>query len=168
MNPDWILVKGSNPEAIRAAVIAHSEVARHELPARFRVSVYALGDDRHAVAFDSPIPPYDLTNLINWLDDAKMCAGSGGAVGWLMSPASGVRYFLAPKPGKAGDTLLGIGTDGKRVEVFLPDCSVSFARHKLTPTPEPAVALTELTPAVVFEVSLDANPDFGNPEFDVV
>jgi hypothetical protein len=157
---------GSSPVDIQTAVIAHSEVARHEVPRNYTARVYMLGGIGHALVFDPEIPPYDLTNLVFWLADPKICPGTTGTVGWLTSVATGIRYHLAPNTVQKGDdTILGIGADGSRVEVFLPDCSVTVRKHGLKPTPEPKFNPVELTPAVEFRVELDASQDFGNPEF---
>lgn len=165
MNRDWILVRGGTAEAIRAAVVGHSKVAAPVAPAEFRVQVYRLGGGDHAVRADPPLPPYTFANLINWLDDPAE-TGAASAVGWLTSPGSGTRYSLAPKVANAGgDTLVGLGDDGERVEVFLPDCSLTAAHNRFTPADEPAIDFSQLQPAEEFVVIADADRDFGNPDF---
>lgn len=166
MNRDWILVRGGTAGAIRAAVVRHSQVAAPVAPAEFRVQVYRLGGGGHAVRADPPLPPYTFANLVNWLDDPDETAGAASAVGWITSPGSGTRYFLAPRIANAGgDTLVGIGDDGERVEVFLPDCSLTAVRNRFPSADEPAIDFSQLQPAEEFVVVADADRDFGNPDF---
>jgi hypothetical protein len=165
-NPSWILVEGGDPEAIRRAVTEHSKIARPEEPQTHRVTVVELDRGRHGVAFDPPAPPYAFANLIGWLDDPRANAGARRAVGWLIAPVDGVRYFLTPERENAGgDTLLGVAEGGGAVSVFLPDCSVSPAAERVEVLPEPPLPATE--PVVAFEVTLDGDTSFGNPQFAV-
>jgi hypothetical protein len=166
--PSWILVRGSTAPAIQKAVIEHSGLARHVLPTAHRVSVFQIDGDRYGVLFDPPIPPYAFTNLIGWLDDAKMTSGAVGAVGWLTAPGTRIRYFLAPeKANSGGDTLVGVGTDGTCVSVFLPDCGVSRTTKRTATVPEPDLPLQRMQPVAEFEITVDSDKSFGNPEFAV-
>ena len=167
-NPSWILVEGSDPDAIQHAVTEHSGLTRPEQPARHRVTIVKLDPGRFGVTFEPPAPPYAFTNLVGWLDDPQMNRGARRAVGWLVAPADGVRYFLGPDRGNAsGDTLLGVGADGRRVSVFLPDCSVTTGAARAVADPEPELLAAGAAPVATFEVTLDADPAFGNPRFDV-
>lgn len=165
-NRDWILVRGGTPKAIQKAVVEHAGVCRHEVPSTHRAAVYAIDGGDHAVRFDPPLPPYAFVNLIGWLDDPKMNKKATGAVGWFASPKTGVRYCLAQKPGgTGGDTLVGVSEAGESVEVYLPSCKLRRSRSEVAPVPEPAVSFTELTPAAEFEIEVDADRSFGNPDF---
>jgi hypothetical protein len=167
-NPSWILVEGSSAEAIQHAILEHAEVCTPQQPSRHRVSIFLLDDSRWAIAFDPPLPPYEFTNLIGWLDDPEMTRDAQGAVGWLCAPGSGMRYFLAPQRENAsGDTLVGIDSDGVRVSVYLPECSVAQTAEPVAPVPEPELPLQRMQAVAVFETTADSDPSFGNPEFVV-
>ena len=166
MSRDWILVRGGTAEAIRTAVVKHSKVAAPVAPGEFRVQVYRLDDGTHALRADPPLPPYSFANLINWLDDPDETGGAASAVGWLTSPGSGTRYYLASKVANVGgDTLVGLGDDGQQIEVFLPDCSLSPARTRLAAADEPPIEFSQLRPAAEFVITADADRGFGNPDF---
>ena len=165
-SPSWILIEGSSPAAIQKAVVKHAGLARHIVPTSHRVLVFALDGERHGICFDPPIPPYEFTNLIGWLDDPRMTAGVVRAVGWLTSPGTGIRYYLASKrTNKGGDTLVGVSAEGDPVQVFLPDCALRPTRERVAPLPEPALSLTEMQLIVEFEITVDSNRSFGNPDF---
>ena len=167
-NPSWILVEGSNADTIRRAVIEHSGITRPEESSRHSVKVFQLDASRFGVTFDPPAPPYAFTNLINWLDDPKMNRGARRAVGWLAAPGSGIRYFLTPQQlNTGGDTLVGVGSDGRHVSVFLPDCSVTPGAARVSTVAEPELLALSAEPVVTFEVTLDADISFGNPQFVV-
>ena len=167
-NPSWILVEGSSPEAIQKAVITHSKIARPEQPGLHHVKVFKLDANQYGVMFDPPAPPYSFANLIGWLDDPKMNRGARRAVGWFVAPGDGTRFFLAQKPGgTGGDTLVGITSDGRSVSVFLPDCSVTLSTAKVVAIPEPELPTAGTGPVVEFDVVLDGDTSFGNPQFVV-
>lgn len=167
-NPSWILVLGSRPEVIQQAVIEHSRIAKHEQPQHHRVLISALDAGRFAVTFDPPAPPYAFANLIGWLDDPRMCHGTRQAVGWLVAPGDGIRYFLSPQRANAGgDTLIGLADDGARVSVFLPDCSVTRSTARIEAMSEPELSGADTGPVLAFDVTLDADTSFGNPKFVV-
>jgi hypothetical protein len=143
-NPSWILVEGSNAATIKRAVVEYAGIAKHVQPQAHRVLVLALGGGQFAVTFDPPAPPYAFANLVGWLDDSRMCRGSRRAVGWLVAPGDGRRYFLAPQRTNAGgDTLDGVADDGRGVLVYLPDCSVSRSPATVEVVAEPELPGTE-------------------------
>ena len=72
---------------------------------------------------------------------------------------------IAPPALVGGDTLVGLGDYGASVEVFLPDCSLRRVRAKVTAAPEPAVAFAALAPVEEFEVEVESDRSFGNPDF---
>jgi hypothetical protein len=164
-NPSWILVEGSNPETIRQAVIEYSGLLKHVKPSRHCVAIMQLSAGRYGVTFDPPAPPYAFTNLIGWLGYPKMTRGVRLAVGWLVAPGSGVRYFLAQRGNAGGDTLVGVGADGVRVSVFRPSCEVSRSTEVVRDIPEPELAGAE--PVASFEITVDGDASFGNPQFVV-
>jgi len=165
-NPSWILVEGSSPETIQQAVIEHSQVTSPVVPRRHAVRILQLDSGKYGVTFDPPAPPYALTNLIGWLDDPAMNRGARRAASWLVAPGDGTRFFLAPqRQNSGGDTLMGVGSDGRRVVVYLPDCSVTAANQHIAAIPEPELLLAN--PLITFDVTLDADPSFGNPDFQM-
>jgi hypothetical protein len=167
-NPSWILVEGSDAAAIQRAVVEHSGIAKHVRPQTHRVTVFGLAPGRFAVTFDPPAPPYTFTNLVGWLDDPRMCRGSRRAVGWLVAPGDGMRYFLAPERVNAGgDTLVGVVAGGEGVSVFLPDCSVRHGPVRVEEVAEPELPDADGEPVIAFEVTLDGDTSFGNPQFVV-
>jgi hypothetical protein len=167
-NLSWILVEGSDATTIQCAVVKHSGIAAHEQPQAHRVSIFELGADRFAVTFDPPAPPYAFANLIGWLDDPHMCRGARRAVGWLVAPGDGTRYFLTPQQANAGgDTLVGVTPSGARVSVFLPDCSIRRSAAKVETVAEPELPAAGAEPVVTFEATLDGDASFGNPQFMV-
>lgn len=166
--PSWILVEGSDAETIQRASIEHAGLTVHELPQTHQVKVYGMSADRFAVMFDPPAPPYAFANLIGWLDDPQMCPGTRRAVGWLVAPGDGMRYFLTPHRANAGgDTLLGIAANGGSVSVFLPDCSVRRTTEEVEVIQEPVLPGENADPVLTFEVTLDGDTSFGNPQFVV-
>ena len=75
-NGDWILVQGSDPETLRGAIVAHSELTGEGEPMTHRVSVFRVDAERFGVRFDPKLPTYDFINLIAWLANPEMTAGS--------------------------------------------------------------------------------------------
>jgi hypothetical protein len=166
--PSWILVEGSDAETIRRAVIKHAGITAHEQPQVHRATILELSEGRFAVTFDPPAPPYAFANLIGWLDDPRMCRGARRAVGWLVAPGDGARYFLAPQRGNGGgDTLVGVAGDGRGVSVFLPNCSARRSVVKVDGAEEPQLPAADAEPVVRFEVTFDGDVSFGNPTFVV-
>ena len=167
-NPSWILIDGSNAATIKRSVVEHAGIAAHVQPQSHRVAVFELVADRFALTFDPPAPPYAFTNLMGWLDDPRMCRGVRRAVGWLVAPCDGTRYFLMPQRVNAGgETLVGVADDGGRVSVFLPDCSVRRAAARVEVAEEPELRGVNAEPVITFEVTLDGDTSFGNPQFVV-
>jgi hypothetical protein len=165
-NPSWILVEGSSAGAIQKAVTEHAGLTKHVVPSTHRVLVYRLDGKGYGVLFEPPIPPYAFTNLIGWLDDPRMTPGAVRAVGWLIAPGDGTRYFLTSQRANAGgDTLVGVSDEGIGVSVFLPDCRVSHGSGRISPTPEPTLPLQGVPPVALFEITVDSDRSFGNPEF---
>jgi hypothetical protein len=167
-NLSWILVEGSDAATIQRAIAEHANIAAHVQPQPHQVAVFALGAGRFAVSFTPPAPPYAFTNLIGWLDDPRMCRGSRRAVGWLVAPSGGTRYFLAPQRANAGgDTLVGVSDSGRQVSVFLPDCSVTRSTARVDVVTEPEFPSEDAELVLTFEVTLDGDTSFGNPQFAV-
>lgn len=171
MNPDnssWILVDGSNPISIQHAITEHSQIAIPVAPCRHRASIIQIDVNRYGVIFDPSVPPYEFVNLIAWLNDPKFTSGVIRASGWLIAPASGIRYSLVPERANPdGDTLVGVGSDGSSVSVYLPDCSVSQSAARVTSIPEPDLSGRSFPPIASFETTVDGDTSFGNPLFRI-
>ena len=95
------------------------------------------------------------------------------AAGWLISPGAQPRYYLAPDPANpTGDTLVGVSSAGTTVSVYLPDCTLERATGSPAAgnlavgsiAAEPAFPAVD-QPITSFEVTLDGDTSFGNPQF---
>jgi hypothetical protein len=53
------------------------------------------------------------------------------------------------------------------VSVFLPDCSVNSSAARVEAIPEPELPDADAEPVSTFEVTLDGDASFGNPQFVV-
>lgn len=167
-NPSWIRVTGSSAAAIQQAILEYSQSAAHAAPTTVEAKILRLDSNHFAVVFEPSAPPYAFTNLINWLSDPNMTQGAEAAAGWLASPGSGRRYYLAPDEVHAGgDTLLGVDQEGRPVSVYLPDGAATYRAGPVPTEAEPALPTAGYEPDLVFEVALDADRSFGNPEFVV-
>ena len=162
----WIRVDNGTPELIKRAVVAHAESFRKVKPQRFRVSVAKHPSGFFVVTFPDGVRPYDLVNLIGWLDQPPDITGVSGATGWITSPATGVTYSLRPDAENSwGDTLIGTSSDGKAVQVYQPEVSMCEISRRVIPVPEPDLSQAQTDSLPTFTVTLDVDPSFGNPEF---
>jgi hypothetical protein len=167
-NASWILVEGSNPTAIQHAILDHSQLEIPVEPQCHRVYIIEIDSTQYAVRFDPALPPIAFTSLIGWLGDSEFTKGVRQASGWLTAQGSGIRYFLLPeRSNSAGDTLLGVARDGSSISVYLPDCSVRQCTPRVTFRPEPALPTHDFAPAASFEITVDNDSSFGNPQFTV-
>lgn len=161
MNPfDWIGLKNATADEIRRAVIEHTKITRPEVPETRKVTVYRHPPDLLVVAFPDGLPPYEFTNLVSWLPYSIRSARE--SAGWFTSPGDRIRYGLVVG---GGDTLVGCSADGKAVEVYLPDTSLCEISRKVDVPAESE--LGDLEELASFTITVDANPDFGNPEFRI-
>lgn len=167
-NPSWILVTGSNAAAIQQAILDHAQIAAPKIPNTYQAKILRLDADHCAVVFEPSAPPYAFTNLIGWLSDPNMTKDAESACGWLVSPGSGRRYYLAPDEANAsGDTLVGVDQDGGPVSVYLPDGAANYRAGPVPTEAEPTLPGANFEPELTFEVALEADRSFGNPDFVV-
>jgi len=156
----WIRTRARPASALPASIQAHAALTTPVRPVTIEVTVAEHPDGFVVVDFPEGVPAYVLCNLVGWIDD-----GAGSTVGYLTPPDGGVRYALAPDADHiAGDTLRGAGSDGSRVQVYLPDGTVqpvSWADE--LPEPERAAA----TVCQRLEVTVDGHAGFGNPRFRI-
>jgi hypothetical protein len=165
---DWILIQEGTPELVRQAIQSYAGISRKVKPKDFRITVAKHPSGFLSVTFPDGLPPYDIVNLIGWLNQPPEVKRVRGAVGWLTSPESGLRYFLKPDSGNSqGDTLIGKSSDGISVEVYLPEATVCPVSRRLDSLPEPDTSAIQTISGLTFTVTLDVDPSFGNPGFKV-
>lgn len=137
-------------------------------PKDFHVNIAKHPAGFLAVTFPDGIPPYDLINLIGWFNQPPETQGVSGAVGWITSPASDIRYTLQVEPDNEwGDTLIGTSSDKKTVQVYQPDATMCEVSRSVAPLPEPDISSIPDGSGITFLVTLETNPSFGNPEFKI-
>jgi len=164
----WILVKNGSPELVRKAVEEHADFFGKVRPKEFRVALKSHPSGFLAVTFPDGIPPYNLVNLIGWLDQPVDIDQVSGAVGWITSPSSGVRYSLQPDTDNEwGDTLIGAPVKGKSVQVYLPEAGLCELTRHIGYLPEPDLSSIREESGTTFTIKLDVDHSFGNPEFKV-
>jgi hypothetical protein len=164
-NPDWILVVGAGEDEIEEAVRSHFSLSEPETPVTTTVSLAPLPGGRWALRFEPRLPPYAFTNLVNWLDDGEVLS-SDGAVGWLTA-TSGVRYLIQTDlDNPDGDTALALSDRGEPFDVYLPETTLRPRSARVRSVREPLVP-ERGEPKRRFEVVVEADPSFGNPDFVV-
>jgi hypothetical protein len=157
-NPDWILVESGGAEAIEEEIRSYFSLSEPDLPVTTAVSLTLLPDGRCAIRFEPALPPYAFTNLVNWLD-------RHGAVGWFTSRKSRARYLIrTDDENPRRDTALALSDRGKSFEIYLPETSVTPKAHPVTSVREPLLP-ESAEPSRRFEVIVEADPSFGNPDF---
>ncbi|MCY2928217.1 MAG: hypothetical protein NTV86_01740 [Planctomycetota bacterium] len=168
MGQDWILVQQGKPELVEKAIQNYASNCRNEKLKGFRISVVKHPSGFVAVTFPDGLPPYDIVNLIGWLNQPSEVKGIRGAVGWLTSPESGLRYGLKSDSGnRLGDTLIGRSSDGNSVQVYLPEAAICPISRRVDSPLEPDTSAIQTVPGLTFTVTLDVDPSFGNPGFKV-
>jgi hypothetical protein len=50
---------------------------------------------------------------------------------------------------------------------MLQDCTVRPCTHEILPVPEPEFPVAGIEPVASFEITLDGDTSFGNPQFEV-
>ena len=164
----WICVHKGTPDLVRQAITAYANNFKKMTPRAFRVSVAEHPSGFLAVTFPDGAPPYDVVNLIGWLNQPPDFKEVSGAVGWITSPASNLRYSLQPESGNQwGDTLIGTSSHGKTVQVYQPDATMCEVSRRVIPLPEPDVSALPAGSGLTFSVTLDIDPSFGNAEFKI-
>lgn len=163
-NPNWILVQGSTPDAIKRATLEYLGLSAKKAPTHHRATVFR-SDDGFGLTFAPTIHPYSFVNLIGWLDDSRRLGPTCRALGWITSPGSGIRYCFSPQgPDKHGCTLAGISSDGVPVEVNRPDGSLTqTGREVASPIEEPSIP-SNIENVDEFIVTVDSDKLFGNAD----
>ena len=143
-NSDWLLVIGSQPKDIQAAVEGHAALFDKEVPVHSKVKLSKLAESWYALQFD-PLPAYDAVNLINWLGDPSVVDGVQTCYGWFTSPGNGQRYLLFPNPElPEGDTLWGLSEAGQGVEIYLLENRMCEISYPVTSLAEPSLSSLQL------------------------
>jgi hypothetical protein len=162
----WICVHNGTPELLQQAIEDYASNLKKLKPKEFRVRVARHPAGFLAVMFPDGVPPYDLVNLIGWLNQPPGMEAVSGAVGWITSPASSKRYSLQPDSGNEfGDTLIGMASDGETVQVYQPDAAMCEVSRRVILLPEPDTSMLSAGSGITFSVALDADASFGNPDF---
>jgi len=165
---DWILVQDGTAERIKEAIFSHAEICGKESPRTHPVRIIPLAAGGHAVEIDGKPHAYEFANLLGWLDQPPDVEGVSGSTGWYTSRSTETRYVLKPDTGNpAGDTLLGVSQAGQSISVYLPELSVSRTSGGVAYLDEPDRVPREGETAMSFEVVLEADESFGNPDFEV-
>lgn len=161
-----ILVENGSPELVLDTIKTHTELFGKEAPRQFRVTIAKGSNGSIIVQFPDGAPPYDIVNLINWLDAPPDIARVSGAKGWITSPSTGIRYSLKPDvTNEWGDTLIGAASDGTSVRVYLPEASMCELSQAVIAEPEPDSNVESTSSPLTVTVVMDASTDFGNPQF---
>jgi hypothetical protein len=112
--------------------------------------------------------PYAFANLIAWLNEPPAIEHVSDAVGWYSSRSSGVRYFLRPDDiNTAGDTLVGVPPSGSAVSVYLPELNVCELTSQVAYVSDTDLVPRDVAAVLVFDVVLDVDESFGNPNFEL-
>ncbi len=161
-----IQVQKGSIDKISRAIKSHSELYRVDDPTSFSLTVAKNKTGGFVVRLPQGTPPYEICNLISWLDANPEIKGLSKAKGWFRSPETGIEYSLqADTNNPRGDTLVGAGSDGTSVQVYLPDLGVcSISQKQKASVPPPPSADIEST-LVTVEMVIEVNPEFGNPQF---
>lgn len=161
----WILVRHGSLEDIRVAIVEYDGLTREIRPGVFRVELHPQRAGGVAILLPDGLPAYDLANLAGWLDAPPGREDDvHGAIAWLVSPTSGVKFSLVPEAAnEGGDTMLGASRDGVSIRVSQPEGRASVIPQQVGYQSEPDIDIAR--DPVIMEVTLDTNPAFGNPGF---
>lgn len=160
----WIRVERGGLEAVQAAVRDYGGLSTPVRPAVFHIELHAQPDGAVAVVPRDGLPAFDIANLAVWLSAPPDQAEVEGTRVWLSSPGDGLDYALAPElDNPAGDTLVGVRSDGRPVRVFVPDTFITEADATVEGPPAAACIATDRP--VALELRLDTDTTFGNPRF---
>lgn len=160
-----ILIRTGTPKLVRDAILSHASLVGKEFPHQVCIAVTEESCGI-VVRFPNGAPPYEIVNLIGWLNDPPEIDGVSQAKGWITSPATRVRYSLTPELDNPwGDTLVGASSDGKSVRVYLPEATMCEISKAFIADNEPDIKThgAELT----FSVEMDFITTFGNPDFRI-
>lgn len=162
----WILVKSGTIPDIRAAIIGYDGISKEIYPGTFKVELHRQSNGEVAVLFPDGLPAYDLANMTAWLNVPPDQPDVYGAVSWIVSPSSRIKYHLKLEAENTwGDTPVGSSDGGSPIRVYLPETGVSEISKHVSYVTEPVLEVS-LSP-VKIEITLDTNTGFGNPDFVV-
>lgn len=160
----WIRVDRGGLDAVRAAIGDYGRLHAPVRPAMFRIELHAQPDGAVAVVPRDGLPAFDIANLTVWLSAPPDRMEVEGASVRLVSPGDGLDYALAPElDNPAGDTLVGMRSDGRPVRVFVPETFITEADAPFDVPPAAECMLTDAP--VVLDLQLDTDSTFGNPGF---
>lgn len=163
-----IYISEGSKESIQEAIIEHTEIARKEVPREFDVKLSKLKTGGYLLEFPDGIVPYDLVNLIGWLDDPPGYSDISGSIGWLTSPSDGIRYtFETDRSNELRDTLIGVSSNNEFFSVYLPDASLRREPKVMNIKELPEILPEHVESSSSFSATFDVSPSFGNPAFIV-
>ncbi len=161
-----IFVRNGSLAAVKKAIIEHSALIEEEAKVTVEVGLQKYQSGWVAISLPQGMVVYELINLIGWLNAPPGIDGVSDSIGVISPPNSKICYTLQlDRLNEWGDTLVGFSNSGKSVSVYLPDAGLCET------TREPGLILIPNfeSDAVVekcsFTVEVNANSDFGNPEF---
>lgn len=158
-----ILVRNGSLEDIQAAIVDYDSIARELQPHTFRVELHPQANGV-AVILPDGFPAYDLANITGWLNAPPNQQNVYDAVSWIASPGDGTNYYLEPEEENIrGDTLVGASKAGQSIRIYQPECGISNVSHHFSYIEKPEIVVSQNP--VKFEVVLDADTSFGNPNF---
>ena len=164
----WIRVQHGNSDSIILAIKNHSGISKKESPQTIRIRVVESPDGFYAISFPDGIPIYDFINLVGWLNQPPDIDTVSSATGWVTPPFSKTRYYLIPETENDwGDTLIGTSSDGKNVQVYLPEATMCEISRKIRTSPEPDLSALPAESGEITTIEVDVNSSFGNPEFEI-
>ncbi len=180
---DWILLQEGTANDIKVAIREYATLYEPVVPRNVEVWIRQLSTKEWAVVFPESIPPYTFTNLVGWLNEPPDMPAVSGAVGWYTAAGRNQRYLLVPDiSNEAGDTLIGRTKDGECIDVYLPETLITMRPNTMRPntmrpnTMRPNVdswidedsrSLESSRGVDEFEITIDADVNFGNPGFEI-
>ncbi len=163
-----ILVQNGTVELVLKAIESHAGLDAKEVPKQFRITIANESNGGVLVRFPDGAPPYDIVNLISWLNNPPGIQGVSSAKGWITSPSTGLGYSLKPEISNGwGDTLVGASSDGRSVRVYLPEATMCEISQVIIADPAPASGPIGAKPQLTINVVMDVATDFGNHAFEI-
>ncbi|MCB0078496.1 MAG: hypothetical protein KDD73_13865 [Anaerolineales bacterium] len=160
----WIRVTEATLTAVQEDIESYAELIPPAKPVQFQVALTAMDDGAVAVTFPDGVTSYLLTSLIMWLDAPPQRQVAGRAMGWLISPRSGLRYALQGEP-EPSDLLLGQDSQGRSVQLYVPEGTLCELSRTVAAPQEPTPPSNPPDVGHRFQIAVDVDESFGNLSF---
>lgn len=161
---DLIFVENGNVDLIKQAILAHAGIVAPVQPRTFTATITRVSPGGFAITFDRKVPPYDFANLVGWLNEPPGIEQVSHCMGWYRSRSTDEKYCLLPDDlNVRGDTLVGVSENGLTISIYLPDLTIKETHHHIKFREFLGDRIAEM--AVEFEIELDVDESFGNPDF---